>query len=161
MEQGIAFAAATFGRDLTYAVANDRIHIGAADRLEVDVYSPEGELVRSVRAPEVELRVTPEMEAVHRDTLYARVERAPEEQRANMARQLAHRALPDSLPACPSLTVDDEGNLWVREYPFWTRTDQRYLVFDSEGRVRTSVVLPSRLRVLSIRTGHIWPRGRR
>jgi hypothetical protein len=53
-------------------------------------------------------------------------------------------ALPDTLPSFSDLLVDEEGNVWIREY----RPDPRsgpppwWWIFDPEGRLRWGVRSP-------------------
>jgi hypothetical protein len=53
-------------------------------------------------------------------------------------------ALPDTFPSFSGLLVDEEGNIWVREYRPDPRSDPppRWWIFDPEGRLRWAVRSP-------------------
>ncbi|HEX7049056.1 MAG TPA: hypothetical protein VF188_02500 [Longimicrobiales bacterium] len=152
------FTSALFGRKLSYAVWNDQLFVGTADRLAVDVYSPTGRLLRSVRAPEVDVRWTEEIEAAHREYVRERIASAAPERRPDLESRLVGRELPQTVPAYTSLLVDQQGNLWLGEFRIDHRTPRHFLVFDRDGRFMTGITVPPDFRVLMIPHGQV--RGR-
>ena len=60
----------------------------------------------------------------------------------NEARQKAE--LPDTFPSFSDMIVDEEGNIWVREYRPGRGSDAppRWWIFDPEGRLRWAVRSP-------------------
>jgi hypothetical protein len=158
MGDRMIFGPARFGRTLSYAVADDLILVGTADRLEVDLYSATGQHVRSVRAPEVDLRLTPEIESAYREFIRERMADAPPEQRA-AERTIPEMELPQTVPAYSSLLVDDEANVWLGEYRYDYTPARRFLVFDRNGHFLTGVTVPPEFRALTIARDHVWGRA--
>jgi hypothetical protein len=154
----ILFGSARFAHQLEYEVANDEIYIGTGDRMQVDVYSSTGRHVRSVRAPEVDVRLTPAIDAAYRDFSRERIAESEREDPAAAERTVADMELPETMPAYSSLIVDDRGNLWVGEYRYDLAPARRYIVFDPEGRFITGVTVPPDFRVMTIANDHLWGR---
>ncbi len=149
---------ARFGRDLSWVVTNDRIVVGTADRLALDFYSVNGKLIRSVRAANVDVRLTPAIDAAYRDFLRARQANESPEERAAGERRISAIDLPDSVPAYSSLLGDDAGNLWVGEYRYDLAPPRRFLVFGADGRFITAITLPQNFRAMTIARDRIWGR---
>jgi len=153
---GLMFGPARFAKNLSYGVAGDRVYVGTADRFHVDVYSPAGELLRSIRAPDVDVRITPQVEAEYRDYLRARLADVQAEQRAQAERDLAAIELPPTRPAYASFLLDDGGYLWVGAYNLDYTAPRRFVVFDTDGRIVSTVTVPERFRVLAIVGDRVW-----
>jgi hypothetical protein len=158
MGDRMMFGPARFGRMMSYAVADDLILIGTADRLTVDLYSATGEHVRSVRAPDVDMRLTPAIETAYREFIRERIADAPPEQRV-ADRTIPEMELPQTVPAYSSFLVDDEANLWLGEYRYDFTPSRRFLVFDRDGHFITGVTVPSDFRVMTIVRDHVWGRA--
>jgi hypothetical protein len=156
--ESILFGSARFAHQLEYDVANDEIYIGTGDRMQVDVYSPTGQHVRSVRAPEVDVRLTPEIAAAYRDFIRERTAENERQDPAAAERTVAEMELPETMPAYSSLIVDEHGNLWVGEYRYDLAPPHRYIVFDPEGRFITGVTVPPDFLVMTIANDHLWGR---
>jgi hypothetical protein len=154
--EGFWIGRAPFGRNLGYGVSRDHIMVTTADRLEVDVYSPEGRLVRSFRAPDVTSELTEEIQAAWQDFMRDQLEETPPERRAQVERRISSAEFPANMPACSSLLVDDEGNAWLGEFRFDRTPAGRFLVFDPEGRFITAVTVPPGFRVMTIVRGHVY-----
>jgi hypothetical protein len=158
-DQGrVIFGPARFGRQLAYAVVNDEVLIGTGDRLQLDFYSPSGTAVRSVRAPDVHVSLTPEVAAAYRAFLRERAVNAPADQRAALERTISDMQLPETMPAFSSIVVDADGNVWVGEYRYDLDPAQQFLVFDTEGRFTGRATVPRSLRVMAIHDGRVWGR---
>lgn len=158
MQGGFRFGPAPFGRTLSYAVANDHVLTGTADRFQFDLHSSSGRSVRSVRAPDVDVSMTPQIEAAYRQFRGERAASGPPDERAEAERSLAEMNMPDSVPAYSSILVDSDGNAWVGEYRFDIRSAQQFLVFDADGRFTGRASMPPSLRVMAIRDGRVWGR---
>lgn len=151
-------ALAPLGRRLSYAVSGDRVLVGTAERFEIDVYSPGGDLLSSFRVPMARLELTPGLAELYRDALRSRYADAGQAERAEAEREIAARPLPALLPAYASFLVDDDRNVWVRGYRVVSTLPQRYVVLDAAGAFRTVVDLPADLRVFAIADRQLWAR---
>lgn len=150
-----AFGPHGYGRNLHYGVHADEIYVGSAERFEVHVFAADGRLVRSVRAPEVDLGLVAE-DAVRtmRERLRAHPEYAtasPEERaeaEADLVRDEA--GLPAVRPAYAGLLVGSDGTLWLSEHDPDPAFRRRWALFGPDGRARGTVTLPERFTPLSV-----------
>lgn len=149
---GRRWGPARFGKRLSYAVSGDYIYVGTADRTEVEVFTADGKLVRSIRAPEVDVAMTPERESEYKSFLRARSSR----DRAELERTIAALILPPTVPAYNSLMVDATGHLWLAEYRYDLTPARRYVVFDPDGRFVSVVEVPERFTVRTITRDQVW-----
>lgn len=156
---GLRIGYARLGKSLSYAVDRDRIYIGTADRFVIDVLSADGERLRSIRAPDVDVTVGPAYEDAYLDFMRARLEGVPPEQRAEAERTIADVDLPETAPAYATFLVDSDGDLWVAEYRFDLASPERWAVFDPSGRLVTTVVVPSGFRVMAATHGRVLGRA--
>lgn len=155
---GILFGSARFARRLAYAVVNDEVLIATGDRLQLDFYSPSGAAVRSVRAPDVDVSLTPDIATAYRELLRERAASAPADQRAADERRISEMQLPETMPAFSSIVVDSDGSVWVGEYRYDGEPAEQFLVFDTDGRFTGRARVPPALRVMAIQDGHVWGR---
>lgn len=145
---GFIFGSHALGRELQYAVAEDRVYVGTAEGFEVNVYQPDGTWVRSIRAPDVNLAVT----GATMDSLKSRQwARAVTRGAVTPAfeRRLAEMAVPETRPAHGTLLVDAGQNQWVGEHRIDDRPE-RWAGFDAAGRSIGGVTLPEPLYPLYI-----------
>lgn len=154
-----------FGRD-SYAVSGgDRAYLGQNDSYRIDLVSPSGAPVMSIRRSGELRRVTGEH--------LSRVRAAADEQRQRNSEQLAKMAggaapaqpkgeIPnrETIPAFDKLVPDDAGNLWVRDYMITSDDQPRWSVFDPKGRWLGTVETPRGLDVCQIGSGWILGRAR-
>ncbi|MFO7893832.1 MAG: hypothetical protein R6U63_08860 [Longimicrobiales bacterium] len=154
--EGMSFGPARFGRNLSYGVLGNDVLVGTADRLEVDIYTPQGRLARRIRAPDVSNDLTPEMESTYRDRLRETFAGLPPEQRIVAQRSAASIDFPSKLPAYSAVYVDACANIWVAEYPLVPGPAQRFLVFGRHGGFISVVEVPRGFRLLTITDGEVW-----
>jgi hypothetical protein len=147
---GFRIGGATLGKGLSYAVAGEEIYIGTQDRFEIDVYSPDGHLLRSIRAPGVDVTVGPDYVGAYRDWMRGRLSEVPPEERAEAERTIAETDLPAAAPAYSAFFIDSSGNLWVGEHRFDLEPPEKWLVFDPDGTLVTSVSTPPSFRPMSV-----------
>jgi hypothetical protein len=118
---------------------------------EVREYDRSGQLRRIIRADQPASKVTREMIAtVVRDDLPKDV------------------PIPETLPFFgatgvwsngsreATLVVDELGWLWVQLYTWDRSRPRKWLIFDPEGRARTTAQTPSSLQVIAIQQDQIW-----
>jgi hypothetical protein len=151
-----SFGPAQFGRNLHYAAVGGYIYIGTADLMEIDVYAPDGRHLRSIRAPDVSVVLSEQINTEYRTLLRRRIAELAPEDRPDAEREIAAIVLPSTVPAYSSLRIDDAGNIWVGEYRFDFAPPRRYLVFNPEGEFVTVVVVPERFTPMAITRDRIW-----
>jgi len=139
-----------FGRAFNYAVRGDIVFVAAAEGFVVDVYSAEGALVRSIRAPEVDLRLTPESIAEYQQGVRESVSDLDE----SVAKEVVDRAegmpFPDDRPAYGRFLAGDE-TLWLEEHTAGqTEGPSRWAVFGHDGEYRGTAALPAGFRLLGV-----------
>ena len=151
MSRGFGIGPAGFGKNFVYAADRDRIYVGTADRVVIDVLTPDGRLVRSIRALDADLTVAPEVIDTYKERARASIADLPEQARPEAERQVSEMKLPTSRPAYSSFLIDGDGNVWVAEYRLLSSPGTpRWAVFDPEGGLVTVVAVPAGLRVLAI-----------
>ena len=137
-----------FGHLRVMAVGADRLVFGGNESYELAIYTPEGVLERLVRRRQPARPVTPEaLDAL----LKTRLDRISDPaRRQQMERTYAEIPHPETMPFYETVMLDDESNLWVREFqpppagpPAWT-------VFDPDGRVLGAVSMPDDFRPTQI-----------
>lgn len=155
---GLLFGPAPFGRRLAYAVVDDEVLIATGDRLQLDIYSPAGSVLRSVRAPDVDVSLTSEDGTAYHEFLRERAANASPDQRAAVERSISDTQLPDSMPAFSSIVVDADGSVWVGEFRPDMGAAQQFLVFDTDGRFTGRAAMPPSFRVMAIDGRLAWGR---
>ncbi len=158
---GFMMALAPIGRGATsYAVVGNELIVGTKERLQFDVFSTAGSLVRSVRAPDVDLTVTPEIQAAYEVLVQEQLANVPASERASAERRMAAMKLPDVVPAYSSMWTDADGRVWLGSLRIGDSSPQEALVFDVTGTFLGRAELPPSLRIFIIRDGFVWGRER-
>jgi hypothetical protein len=131
-----------FGRTAYVAVAASTIVYGNGDRYEYEVYSPDGTLVRTVRAAAPPVPVTREHIARRRESLMG-VAVTPE-MKAGFERTLDQITFPTTMPAYGGIEVEPQGTVWVRSYdvPDDTSSVVSWARFDPSGRLLGTLRIP-------------------
>ncbi len=127
-----------------WAVHGDRFYYADAQRFEIMVFGPAGRLERRIRvnvpaqqyardvvyppSPSPEPTGNPRMDQVMRVGWEAR----------------QNASLPDTFPSFSDMILDEEGNIWVRQYHPDGAVDSQpwWWVFNPEGRLRWAVRSP-------------------
>ena len=63
--------------------------------------------------------------------------------------------MPQTLPAFSALLVDDNNQLWAREFDLDAAAEQRWIVFGAEGASGT-VRVPARFTLSAVHGGRVW-----
>src|SRR5690606_21958388 len=124
----------------------------------LDLFSRDGTLVRSIRAPDVDLALTPEIRDAYIALLRENTDDEPDEDRAELERMIADMEFPATMPAHSTVLVDDESNVWVGEYRYDNGPPQEYLVFDHDGAFIGRASVPPGMVVMAIDADRIWGR---
>lgn len=156
-----------------WVISGDRMYLGLSDRPEIRVHSPSGDLVQIIRWDQ-----TPRTVSRDDRSSYGRLREQwiPEipPLRDVLPRIQDYPELPRSKPYFSTILLDELGNLWVREYPKWVagRPDlfdfggpvwkggardvvDRWRVFNLDGQLLGSVLIPADLAVMSVDSGHV------
>ena len=147
-----------FGRDSYVGVGGDRVFVGQSDAFRIDGLDPLGTVELSVRRPG-ELR-TPSSQEL------ARARATSEEAGETQMKAAGASGMPNAepvparptVPAYDRLIVDQQGNLWVRDYVFSPEDAPRWSVFDPQGRWVATAQTPAGVEVYQI--GPDWILGR-
>jgi hypothetical protein len=133
-----------FARRAVYAPALTGFYAGLQNEYQIDLYDLTGSWTASVRL--LKDLVPVDDEALE---LWNRVRAA---RAASRGVQREPRALPhaETKPAYSNIFVDDEGNLWVKEYGWSGNPNRRWTVFDRSHRVLAQVEMPDGFRVYQI-----------
>lgn len=153
-----------FSRSLSFTAGDDRIYLGPQDPFEINVYSPEGEWLRSIRAPDVDIELGPDRIEAFRSWMLSRLEGRPPEQKAAMMRPvdaMLEAGLPDRVPAYSTLLLDPGGHLWVGEYRFELNRHppDRWVIFDREGRLVSLVRTPPGFELMAVAEDRVYGRA--
>ncbi len=132
-------ASPPFPRGFSVVTAADRWYYGATDRFEIEVYSPDGKLLRLVRCVFANRPVTPRLAEEWRRNAMERYSRMP----APVRYWRANLPVPATMPAHGEFLLDDDGNLWVAHYRLPDEPSV-YAVFDPSGRLLGDVGVPGR-----------------
>lgn len=120
--------------DSHIAVGGDpaMVYVSNGDRNEIQQFTLDGTLVRSIRRSADPLAVTTRADRARKQYLAALAESLGQSSVAAFTRALPRR---DTYPAVAALVVDAEGHLWVRE---WSESEtgmpDQWSVFSAEGR---------------------------
>ena len=167
MRGGDEILTVPWGTRTHWVVGAEHVYVGISDRPEIRVYDQDGSLVRIVRWTREPRPVT---RADRRLFAQKRVRWVRE--RPSLGELLIQLddfpAVPTEMPVFFSLLLDDEGNLWIRDYPRWLagwpsfyESDLRdppspeddpemWTVFDESGRLLARVRVPSDLAIRSV-----------
>lgn len=136
-----------------WAVGSGHLYTGSGARPEIEVYGPNGALQMLIRWQADPVPVTDHHLAAFAAEFTADI-------RTDQERQAAHRFLrdvpvPSTLPIYDRLLLDNENNLWVREFSVPAGSAARWWTFASDGRWMGSVRIPAEVTPLYISASHM------
>jgi hypothetical protein len=144
-----------FSRGFDYAVRGELLFVAAAEGFVVDAYSADGQLVRSIRAPDVDLKLTPEMIETYELSVRQAATEMDEDRAEATLQSLKDMYYPETRPAYSRLLVSDEA-LWLEEHQTGLPEGQkRWAIFGHDGEYRGTAVLPSSFRLQDVRGDHL------
>lgn len=141
-----------FGKHLVFALDTDRIYLGTGDRYEIRVLDRRGRLLRILRRPGVDLRLSDARIERYRER---RVAEARAARRPDLRRRLRDENFPETLPAFDRFLLDPAGRLWVRSFREPGSERSRWSVFGTTGAWLGDLRTPRRFRVTEIGEGYL------
>jgi hypothetical protein len=126
----------------------DRLVVGTGDSYDVQIFEPNGDLVKILR---VRIPPTPVTSGLLEGLLEERIADLDDPSNAPATRS-AFQDIPaaDFVPAYRGLFLDSEGFLWVEHYRLPGQGLTTWSVFDPEGIPVTELSLPRQNRILDI-----------
>lgn len=144
MEQFMTALPRWYSPRLEWAAAPDgKVFVARGERYEIEVYSPEGERVGTIRREYT--RYPPS--AGEREQAVAWSEERAERYGASADRVRKAFEIADLKTAMTALVVADDGHLWVRVSTEDDRSSATWDVFDPAGRYLGPLVTPRRLTI--------------
>ena len=143
---GISVMSLPFGRASFFILNNSLLYSGWNDAIDITITSENGEVVRTIEIAHEPLPVTRrEVEII-----------ASSYSRENRRAILKSKLLPKTKPAYDALVVDDQGHIWIREYPAPESKFAKWLIADTNGRLVGEMELPTNLILKVIRAGRAY-----
>lgn len=157
-----------FGAVPVWATDGDRVYLGLADRPEILVFDGRGAELASIRWDAVARPVIDQDRStgkgLYEDHVAVQMQRLPPEVASQIPwPRWEDIPLAETKPFYSDLLVDDEGNLWVLEYPdalggqppevYRPRVGDEpeiWSVFSREGALQASVAMPSELQLQAV-----------
>lgn len=143
-----------FGRSNVFATHSDGVWSAANDRFEMRLIDPaSGQLIRIVRAPGLEIPISPEVATMVRDGALEEAETPEDRRRAESWYELSPSY--ENQPAFDLAEAGPNGRLWLRE---WTPGDaaRRWWVFEGDGELLGSVTFPEGTLGIAVGCGVVW-----
>ncbi len=145
-----------FARSPSVAVAGDMFFYGSQDSYEIQVWIQSGTLTRLIRRDQALQAVTDAHVAALMEGM---AEEAGDDDQAREFRRMFREApIPEFHPAYGDIYADALGFLWVEEYRLPGDEVRLTTIFDPEGRMVGSVILPDAFRVFQIGEDYILGR---
>lgn len=137
-----------FGLSSQYAAHLDGFFHGSGDKYEIEDFTNEGDLRRSLRRPIANMEVTDaDVEGYRKE----RIENAEDEMQRQINATLVEAIpFPESFPAYRNLVVDVKGNLWVGVSRKPGDDQPRWTVFERTGRMLGEVRTPEGFTIFQI-----------
>jgi hypothetical protein len=143
-ERGFRANPGLFGQRLSFATAGNEVYVGMSDTYEILVFSSAGQPLLRVRRAKRLDRVSPADVAAEKE-LRLSLE-PPDGRRASLERMLAEMPVPEQMPAFDRVLVDDEQNIWVRDYhPTWRSGPVSWAIFEPSGQIVAEITMPANL----------------
>jgi len=150
---GLARHIPPFGRIPQHSVHADQILVGNGDTYEIRVYGEDGAFRTIIRRVTAQIPVTPEHLERYLAVVLARLRTA--NSRRRWERVFRDMPVALTLPAFDSLTVDAEGNLWVRHYEIESDLIRQWDVFDRSGSWLGTTATPPRFHVFEVGSDYV------
>lgn len=177
VDGGVAPMSLPWGSKDTWTVGGDRLFLGISDRPEIQVIDQGGRLLRMIRWRQEAEPVSQVDRSLYSEKRERWLTKYPQVEEA-VPRLEDFQVIPEVKPFLLSLLVDDEMNLWVRQYPtsvagrpdLFDYSDpdapfrenpepgqepERWRIFNPSGRLLGSVEIPAALALRVVRKGRI------
>jgi hypothetical protein len=149
---GYGAGPALLGRTPQLAIGQRSVYVGTADSAVVQVFTLAGELAGVRRLPGPPRRVT-EADLERAKRLDSAGQSAAQQRQTR--EEWALDTPPTTLPAYDAMLVDADDHLWVRRFPAAGDEHAEWTVFDPDGTLVATVLLPPLLTVHEIGRDHI------
>lgn len=127
-----------FSRSVVFTGDEDRIYIGGAERLQIEVRSLDGELLRILRGPDAELVIDDAFIDQYRAARLTGMDSV-----LQIQLEEAEFPMPERYPAYSDMLVDDLGYILVERFVLpWSDT-REWGVFDPDGVFLGHLQVPS------------------
>lgn len=134
-----------FGRGVVFALNQERLFIGNAERLQVQVRDHDGKLLSIWRGPDEDLEITSDDIARYRGLEFSRPD--------SLIRQGLEKSqmpMPSGKPAYTKFLVDDGGNLWVKRFAIDDSAPEGWGVFAADGRFLGHLTMPDQFHLMDV-----------
>jgi hypothetical protein len=146
------------GKELSHAMGEDRFYVGTADSYEIAVHARSGDLEMIIRKDRADLAIT---DADLDRFITASVSQAPDDNaRRSWERQYREMEWPATFPAYAGFLIDQDGNLWVRDYLRPGDTRSAWCVFGLDGTQIAQVEMPANLEVFEVGEDYVLGKWR-
>ena len=135
-----------FGRIPFFVYENGLVYAGWNDSISLSVISENGEEVQKID-------IAHEASPVTRRDIEGIVKDASRRVRRWV---LESESIPETKPAYDALVVDDQGRLWIREYPDTEAEFAKWLIVNSNGELVGAMELPENLLLKKIKAGRAY-----
>ena len=136
-----------FGRDPFFVYKNGLLYAGWNNEIDIKVVSENGEAMRTIKRRHSPVSVTQK----ERTELISY--RSTRDQRTILRSEL----LSETKPAYDALVVDDNGHVWIREYPRSINSKfANWLIFDSDSQLIGEMELPVNVLLQEITRGRAY-----
>jgi len=151
----VVFVPSAFARALVFAAVPGGVWAGYGDHFELRLLnSADGSVIRILRASALQRPLADmEAEAVF-DSALANAEKP--EQRRTKQEWYDVSPRPELRPAYDRLVVDDQGHLWLRDWPGAHTDSELWWVFDRDGGLLGAVRAPSHFHLMAVRANEAW-----
>ncbi len=135
-----------FGRAPFFVYKDRLLYTGWNDAIDISVISENGEEVRTVK-------IAHETVPISRREIEDQITTSSKKDRRSILRS---KLLPETKPAYDALIVDDDGYLWIREYPDSKSEFAKWLVVGTDGKLIGEMELPLNLLLKTIKAGRAY-----
>ncbi len=146
-----------FGKIPVATVSSNHFFFGDQDGWEVEVYAPDGTLVRLVRQEWDPKPVTTEDAELYIEGMAARAGSA--EQALQLRQALGELPLPEHFPPFGDLLGDELGYLWVQDFQRLGGEASKWTIFNPAGQRVGRLTLPGRFNPIEIGSDYILGLG--
>ena len=135
-----------FGREPFFVFRDGLLYSGWNDAIDISIIPENGGTVRTIRMEHEAVPVT-------RKELESMVSSRSRRDRRYI---LGSELIPETKPAYDALIVDDQGHIWIREYPNTEAEFAKWLIIDPIGRLLGEMELSKNLLLKVIKGGRAY-----
>ena len=137
----ISVGSLPFGKKPFFAHKDGLLYAGWNGAIAISVISEDGDVLKTIKREYQAIPVTRrEVEDIVSDF--------SEETRKAILKRYA--SIPETKPAYDALVVDDQGHVWIREYPDTGKEFAKWFILDSDSKLIGEMELPTNLLLKTI-----------